>query len=152
MNGYEYILFKREKRMNSHKKIIADMDVRFKDIDSMGHVNNAVFFTYFEEGRKAFFQTLFDMAKPGDFNFILAHISCDFLRPVKLNDSACVQLWISETGGKKFGIKYILADKNDESIIYAKGYSVQVFFDYKKNKTVPVPEAFLEKISDYIEH
>ncbi len=32
--------------------------VRFRDIDNMGHVNNAVFFTYFEEGRKAFFNKL----------------------------------------------------------------------------------------------
>ncbi len=137
--------------MNSPKKITTDIDIRFKDIDLMGHVNNAVFFTYFEEGRKAFFHTLFNMAEPGDFNFIIGHVSCDFLRPVKLNNSVSVQLWISEAGGKKFGIKYIVADKNDESIVYAKGYSVQVFFDYKKNKSVPMPKTFLEKISDYKE-
>ncbi len=137
--------------MGNHKKFITDINVRFRDIDSMGHVNNAVFFTYFEEGRKAFYQNLFDLEKPADFNFILAHISCDFLRPLRLDDTVIIKLWISEAGGKKFCFKYIVADRNDESIVFAKGYSVQIFFDYQKNKTVPVPEAFLEIISDYKE-
>jgi acyl-CoA thioester hydrolase len=137
--------------MKVHKKIIADINIRFKDIDLMGHVNNAVFFTYFEEGRKALYETLFNSAELNDFSFILAHISCDFLRPIKLNDSVIIQLWISETGKKKFGIKYILADKKDESTVYAKGYSVQVFYDYKKNKTVAISKEFIDKISGYIE-
>jgi acyl-CoA thioester hydrolase len=137
--------------MKVHKKIIADINIRFKDIDLMGHVNNAVFFTYFEEGRKALYETLFNSAELNDFSFILAHISCDFLRPIKLNDSVIIQLWISETGKKKFGIKYILADKKDASTVYAKGYSVQVFYDYKKNKTVPISKEFIDKISDYTE-
>ncbi len=137
--------------MKVHKKIIADINIRFKDIDSMGHVNNAVFFTYFEEGRKALFQTLFNTVELTNFSFILGHVSCDFIRPIKLNDSVIIQLWISETGKKKFGIKYILANKKNESTVYAKGYSVQVFYDYKKNKTVAVSQEFIDKISDYIE-
>ena len=32
-----------------------DIDVRFRDLDALSHVNNAVYFTYFEEGRKCFF-------------------------------------------------------------------------------------------------
>ncbi|MBL7226216.1 MAG: hypothetical protein ISS59_08770, partial [Desulfobacteraceae bacterium] len=50
--------------MNRHKKLNIDINVRFRDIDSMGHVNNAVFFTYFEEGRKAFLHTLFNIIEP----------------------------------------------------------------------------------------
>lgn len=137
--------------MNRHKKINIDINVRFRDIDSMGHVNNAVFFTYFEEGRKAFLHTLFNIIEPEDYNFILAHISCDFLRPVKLADSIRLQLWIGEIGDKRFNIKYTLVNSSDESLVYAKGQSVQVCFDYKKNRTVPISKFFMEKISDYIE-
>jgi len=137
--------------MNRHKKLNINIDVRFRDIDSMGHVNNAVFFTYFEEGRKAFLHTLFNIIEPQDYNFILAHISCDFLRPVKLDDSIMLQLWVGEIGEKRFNIKYSLVNSSDESIIYAKGKSVQVFFDYQKNRTAPISKYFMEKISDYIE-
>ncbi len=137
--------------MSGHKKLNINIDVRFRDIDSMGHVNNAVFFTYFEEGRKAFLHTLFNIMHPEDYNFILAHISCDFLRPVKLDDSIMLQLWVGEIGEKRFNLRYSLVNSTDESIIYAKGQSVQVFFDYKKNKTAPISKYFMEKISNYIE-
>ncbi|MBW1909841.1 MAG: acyl-CoA thioesterase [Deltaproteobacteria bacterium] len=137
--------------MNGHKKGVINIDVRFRDIDSMGHVNNAVFFTYFEEGRKEFLRTLFNIVEPMDYSFILASIGCDFLRPVKLGDSITLQLWIGDIGEKRFSLEYRLVDTGDESIVYAKGRSVQVFFDYEKNKTAPIPKDFLEKISDYIE-
>ena len=59
--------------MTPNKKISTPIAVRFRDVDSMGHVNNAVYFTYFEEGRKAFVHELFGLKRPTDFQFILAH-------------------------------------------------------------------------------
>ncbi len=89
-------------RVNMHKKIITDIIVRFRDIDSMGHVDNAVFFTYFEEGRKKFLRLLFNIVKPEEYNFILAHISCDFLNPIKISDPISLQLWVGEICQRKF--------------------------------------------------
>ena len=137
--------------MGAYQMIAMDITVRFRDIDSMGHVNNAVFFTYFEEGRKEFIKRLFNIVDPEDYSSILASISCDFLRPVKLRDSITLQLWVGDTGKKSFNLEYRLVDTGDESIVYAKARSVQVFFDYEKGKTVAVPEDFMEKISGYIE-
>jgi acyl-CoA thioester hydrolase len=135
----------------SHQKIRVDITVRFRDIDAMGHVNNAVFFTYFEEGRKVFLQSLFDIVRPEDYNFILANISCDFLKPVKIGDPVILELWVGETGRKRFDLKYRIVNRDDASIIYAKARSVQVCFDYKSNRTISVPPEFLKKIEDYIE-
>ncbi|HUU40823.1 MAG TPA: thioesterase family protein [Desulfatiglandales bacterium] len=137
--------------MEKHKKVLAKIDVRFKDIDSMGHVNNAVFLTYFEEGRKAFLRDVLNIVDPGDYPFILAHINCDFLKPVNLGDELAVEIWIGDLGRKSFRFKYHIIDRNDKSIIYAKGESVMVLFDYRKNITIPIPKYFLEKISEYSE-
>jgi len=137
--------------MSRHKKIIIDIKVRFRDIDSMGHVNNAVFFTYFEEGRKEFLHKLFNIVNPEEYNFILAHIRCDFRKPVKLDDTISLQLWVSEVGKKRFNLQYRLVNRDDESIVYAECQSVQVCFDYKKNSTTPITNDFLGKISAYME-
>lgn len=134
-----------------HKKIITDITIRFRDIDSMGHVNNAVFFTYFEEGRKEFLHTLFNIVNPGEYNFILAHIACDYLKPVRISDPVSLQLWVGETGHKKFDLLYKIINRNDQSIVYASGRSVQIFYDYKKNLTMPIPQYFLDKIVEYTE-
>ena len=80
--------------------------VRFRDIDGMGHVNNAVFFTYFEEGRKAFFQKISTGSDLAIFPFILAHIGCDFLSPIKLDTLLSLEMWVKEIGNKSFGLGY----------------------------------------------
>ena len=132
-----------------NKKIVTDITIRFRDIDSMGHVNNAVFFTYFEEGRKEFLRSLFNIVSPDDYVFILAHIRCDYLKPLKISDPIALQLWVGETGPKKFELMYKIVNRNDESIIFAKGLSVQIFYDYKKNLTIPIPRYFLDKLQEY---
>ena len=137
--------------MHKQKKISTDMVVRFRDIDSMGHVNNAVFLTYFEEGRKAFLSEVLDIVNPEDYPFILAHIDCDFLKPVRLGDNLALHVWIGEIGEKSFSFKYELADREDTSVTYGKGESVMVYFDYRTNRAIPIPRDFLKKISPYSE-
>ena len=136
------------------EKVMGDIftiqiDVRFRDLDAMGHVNNSVFFTYFEEGRKYFFFNFSKVSDPFDFAFILAHISCDYLRPVKLDTRLSLQMWVKEIGKKSFELCYQLVDSSDESIVYAKGESVQVCFDYEQNKSVEVSEELKKSLSKY---
>ena len=125
------------------------INVRFRDIDSMGHVNNAVFFTYFEEGRIALFQTFSDSGF-STFPFIMAHIGCDYLRPITLNTQLFLEMWVNKIGLKSFGLSYKLVDLSDESIIYAKGESVQVCFDYGENKPIAVSAALKQKLIEYL--
>jgi len=126
------------------------INVRFRDIDGMGHVNNAVYFTYFEEGRKAFFQSISTGSDISVFPFILAHIGCDFLSPVKLDNRLSLEMWVKEIGKKSFGLGYSLVDSTDASIIYAKGESVQVCFDYGENKSIAVPAELKRKLIEYL--
>lgn len=126
------------------------IDVRFRDLDAMGHVNNAVFFTYFEEGRLA----LFNSASPGDkfpgFDFILAHISCDYLKPVTIDDRLALQIRVGKIGGKSFTFDYTVLDRNETGAIYATGKSVQVCYDYKKQETMPVYGRLNKLLKQYL--
>lgn len=117
----------------------------------MGHVNNAVFFTYFEEGRKEFLRSLFNIVNPDEYNFILAHISCDYLKPLRISDPISLQLWVGEIGQKKFDLLYKIVNRYDGSVVYAAGRSVQIFYDYKKNVSMPISQHFLDKIKEYTE-
>jgi acyl-CoA thioester hydrolase len=115
------------------------IDVRFRDLDAMGHVNNAVFFTYFEEGRLAFFISASPKEKFPGFDFILAHISCDYLKPVTIDDRLALQIRVEKIGGKSFTFDYTVLDRNETDVIYATGKSVQVCYDYEKGETVSLP-------------
>src|SRR5687768_13106515 len=57
-------------------------DVSFRDLDAIGHVNNAVFFTYFEIGRTHYWFTLNGGSRAFDIGFIVARAECDFRRQV----------------------------------------------------------------------
>ncbi len=137
--------------MKGHKKVSTDISVRFRDVDAMGHVNNAVFFTYFEEGRAVFLDKVLGIVDPGDYPFILAHMNCDFIRPVKLGDRVLLEIWVDDIGKKSFKFKYRVSDRDDGNLEYAKGESIMVLFNYTENKTIPIPQVFLEKIIPYCE-
>jgi acyl-CoA thioester hydrolase len=119
--------------------------VRFRDLDAMGHVNNAVFFTYFEIGREAFqFENISDRIDKSRSSFILAHISCNFIRPITFGTQLTLTLAVKKIGRKSFDYLYILSDSTDDSIEYARGESVQVCYDYSQNKSIELSLEFRE--------
>jgi len=115
----------------------------------MGHVNNAVYLTYFEEGRKAFLGKAAGIVHPADYPFILARTACDFVKPIRLEDRVALDIWISGIGTKSFTFKYELHDGN--GAVYGRGESVMVMYDYGSGKTIPIPGGFLERIREYSE-
>lgn len=131
------------------KLFATPIDVRFRDLDAMGHVNNAVFFTYFEEGRKKLFMNSSKSENPLDFPFILASISCDYIRPVTLDTELSLSMWIKEIGNKSFTISYQLMSRLDETVAYAKGESVQVCYDYQQGSSIEIPGHLKEKLMEY---
>jgi acyl-CoA thioester hydrolase len=134
------------------KKNIFEMDIeiRFRDLDALGHVNNAVYFTYFEEGRKNFSKAVFQVKSPSDFAFIMAHIRCDYLRPVKMSDSVKLQMWVQNIGRKSFGFGYKLVDHADDTLVYAAGESIQVCYDYSTSRSIEVTTDMKKKLSRYL--
>ncbi len=138
--------------MNSGKIFSTNIDVRFCDLDALGHVNNAVFFTYFEEGRKDFSKQFFNVSEPSDFRFIMAHNRCDYLKMIMFVDKVTLQMWVKDIGTKSFAFEYKLVHQSDESIVYATGESVQVCYDYKKNHSIVVPDKMRESLSQYLKH
>jgi len=117
----------------------------------MGHVNNAVFFSFFEHGRLKFFYSKDQKEKFPDISFILAHANCDYLIPVTLESDPILNVWVKRIGGKSFCLNYQLVEKNNPPHIYATGESTLVCFDYQKNRSVPVSESTKMQLEVYLE-
>jgi acyl-CoA thioester hydrolase len=136
--------------MHSDTIFFTDIEVRFRDLDALGHVNNAVYFTYFEEGRKHFSKKVFGVSDISDFKFIMAHIQCDFIRPIRFNDPVILQMWVKDIGTKSFSFEYRLVDFSDETRVYATGESIQVCYDYEENRSIEVPVKMRERLAQYL--
>ena len=132
------------------KKFEIKIQVRFKDLDPMQHVNNAVYFSYFEIGRLEFFRNVVNDIEFKKFPFILARVEANFLKPVNIHfPEIKLKMYAGDFGNKSFKFYYEILNL-DEKIKFVEGESVQVFFDYKQNKTIPVPDEFKKIIKDFI--
>lgn len=110
------------------------VEVRFNDIDGMGHVNNALFLTYFEHCRMRYFTEVAGSRSERDFPFILAHAALDYKAPMKMGAHPQVKMWTSRIGGKSWDFDYEVKDAKT-AIVYATGKTVQVAYDYKLEKS-----------------
>lgn len=115
------------------------IEVRFGDVDGMGHVNNACFATYLEHGRTRFFRDVVGAASLAEIDFILARLEIDFVAPILLEDEVVLEMRVTDVGRTSFGFDYLLTRNGD---VAARGKSVQVFFDYAGGRKKPVPEEF----------
>ena len=101
MDGFRYVHF---------------ISVRFKDIDALGHVNNAVVFTYIETARVPFMTALgirSTQVPIKDISFIVAHINCDFRRPIFYGQHVEVGTRVTDVGRSSMRLEHrIEADGN----------------------------------------
>jgi acyl-CoA thioester hydrolase len=118
----------------------ASVEIRFADIDAMGHVNNAVYFSYFEQARMAYFKDR--VARIWNWNedgVIVARNEIDYVYPVFLNDRMIIRLWVEHVGSKSFTVCYRVMV---EEQLCATGKSVLVCFNHKNKATQMLPEAW----------
>ena len=118
--------------------------VRFRDLDPMGHVNNAVFLTYLEQARVAFFAEAGAASGLDDMNMIVARVEIDFKAPVRLGQEVEVSVRASRFGAKSFDLDYELRVEGE---LVAEAKSVQVAYDYNLREPVPVPGEWREKLT-----
>ena len=122
------------------------LTVRFSDCDLFGHVNNAVYFTYFEECRVEWWPTLGErpMGATG-FGAIIAHCSCNYRSPAFFGDDLDVSLAVAAVGTSSVTIDHQVVHAKTGRLI-ADGRTVVVAFNHEAQKTVPVPEATRERL------
>jgi acyl-CoA thioester hydrolase len=117
-----------------------EMDIRFRDIDMLGHVNSAVYATYLETARIKYFLSRFGRYEP---TFVLRRAELDYLAPLYLGEIAVVEMWVGSIGESSWEFRYRITEKNSGRIaIEAK--TIQVWIDPDKGSKVKIPEKVKE--------
>lgn len=118
---------------------------RWGDMDALGHVNNAKFFTYDESVRLDYFTALMrdDPKFWKDYGLILAHIEADFVAQLKPPAELDLGFRIAKVGRTSMTTEAGMF-RGDQLIAVTRG--VLVWFDYRSNTPLPVPEAVKAKI------
>jgi len=113
------------------------LEVRFKDIDAMGHVNNAVYFTYFENARIGYWRAVGKDRPRGEVSYVLARAECDFKSPATMEDELVCHLRVASFGRTSFTFEFLIEDARSGRAV-ASGRTVQVAYDYQAKKACPL--------------
>lgn len=124
------------------------IEIRWRDLDAMNHVNNAVYFTYLEQGRVHYLRELGLVSDdPLGIGFILADAHCQFRSPLKLGERVTVRVRISELGRSSFVFRYRV--EGGDGWLAAEARSTQVQYDYQREQSVPLSDDWRRVITAY---
>jgi acyl-CoA thioester hydrolase len=137
--------------MANHFKHKTQIQIRFKDIDALGHVNNANHLSYIELARVNYFNSAVGKnINWSEEGIILARIEMDYLFPVLPEDEIWVYTRCSKMGNKSFDLEYLIIKKqNNTETQLAKGKSIMVCYNYKTKNTISLPTEWKEKMLAY---
>ena len=126
------------------------VEVRYGDLDPQGHLNNAKYLTYFEQARINYIRHLglWGGGSFLDIGIILADAQITYYAPVQFGQPVEVGVRISRLGNKSLTMEYALQDREDGTQ-FAAGSTVQVAYDYRANRSIPIPDDWRERINRF---
>ena len=113
------------------------IEVRFNDLDAMGHVNNAVVITFMEQARFQWWRSFLGGRRFQEEGFLIARVEVDYRMPILLGDDVRVELHCLKVGNSSFELGYRLT-KGLGGEVFAEGRTVQVMLDFTTHRPRPL--------------
>lgn len=120
------------------------LPTRYADYDTKGHVNNAVFLTYFEMARHHAWVDV--MGGSADFPFIIAEATVRYVSQAMIGEALDIEMRTTEVRTKAWVWSYVIRAPHGDRVV-ADGRTVQVMFDYAAGRTMPIPAEFRAKLA-----
>lgn len=129
------------------------IEVRYGDLDPQGHLNNAKYLTYIEQARINYIRHLglWDGGSFLDIGIILADAQITYRAPIMFGQDVRVGVRVAKLGNKSLRMEYQI-EEGQSGEVFATATTVQVAFDYKNGHTIPVPEHWRVRISEFEGH
>lgn len=130
-------------------KYKTSIETRFADFDMMGHVNNAVYFTYMEIGRVKYWRHAiqWDWKKTG---VVIGKASIRYILPVFIEDKIHMYVRTARIGTSSFDLEYLIVKMvHGKEVVCSKGMTTCIAFDYEAKKAMPIPETERNKMISF---
>ena len=123
----------------------ATIPVRFRDLDKLGHVNNAVYATYLGEASSQYYDAVVG-GTAAHQETPLVHLEIDYRCPIEGTDEVEVRVSVTDLGDTSITMEYEIYT---DATLAATGRTVQVLFDSESESTVSVPDRWRESITRF---
>ncbi len=138
--------------VNADFKCSTPVQLRYNDIDTLGHVNNSIYFNLFDIAKADYFNRV--TGKKQDYNNIcvmIAHIECDYMTQTRLYEPVAVETQTTRIGEKSMVLVHQLVNTTTGEV-KCRCSQVLVYFDRATGATSPVPQAWRKAIEKFEGH
>jgi acyl-CoA thioester hydrolase len=125
---------------------VVPWDVMFRDLDAIGHVNNAVFFTFFEWGRTRYWFELQGGKGPFDIGFIVARAECDYRQQLVM-EPIDIATRVGEMRTSSIDFHSEVRKAGGE--VAAAGKTIVVLYDWAKRTKMPIPDDLRSRVRSF---
>lgn len=115
------------------------ISVRWRDMDSFGHVNNAKYVSYLEEARVRWLAGIPGLDMKGPVLPVVVNTNVNYRRPIVWPDDVVMELFVERLGNSSITIGHHIVDQKDPSVLYSDGNVVVAWMDTRSGKSAPLP-------------
>ena len=130
-------------------KLTLPIQLRFNDVDSLGHVNNTIYFSFYDLGKTTYFDEL-KKTYPylSDIGAVIVNAQADFLAPVFMDEQIAVQTSVTELGNKSFKmLQQVINTETNEVKCVCR--TIMVGFDKKTSTSMPISDEWKKAIAEF---
>lgn len=136
-----------EDRENDYRHIIP-LQIRFNDVDKFGHVNNTVYFQFYDTAKTDYIATVCKGVDWERLAIVVVKIEAEFIAQIKGDNHIAGRTRAVKIGNKSFHLEQDVID-TDTQEIKSRCFSVMVLYDLDRQQTIPLPDEWRRAISDY---
>jgi acyl-CoA thioester hydrolase len=124
-----------------------EVEVRFHDLDAMGHAHHTLPLIYLEEARAAYWRDIAGRASVHDIDYVMAEVTMQFHGRITYPSRLRVGVRVSRIGTKSFEMEFEIRSVDGDR--KASGRTVQVMYDYANGTAMAVPDELRSRIEAY---
>ncbi|NVO08520.1 MAG: acyl-CoA thioesterase [Bacteroidales bacterium] len=130
-------------------KVKTQTQVRWVDMDILGHVNSSKYFTYFEVARIKYYEKLklLEDFKKSNIAGVLSRTECSYLVPLNYPDTLTIGARVTEIFEYSMVMEYFIKSKSRG--LSSIGEAEIIFYDFSTNKKIVIPKKVAEKIKKF---
>jgi acyl-CoA thioester hydrolase len=132
-------------------KSILPIQVRFSDVDMMGHVSNTVYQTYYDSGKVDYFDRVIPDMDFISIGVVGASVKIEYLKPIYMKTRILVETRITVLGHKSLTMEHCLVDEQTNEVL-STCTVVMVCYSIKEQKSIVIPEVWRKNILEYDEN
>jgi acyl-CoA thioester hydrolase len=134
--------------MSEAYKSIIPIQIRFSDVDSVGHVSNTQYQNFYDLGKLDYFDRVLPDMDFDVLGVVGASVKIDFILPVYMRTRVLVKTRVTKLGNKSITMEHELCDESS-GVLYSTCTAVMVCYDMKSMQSTPIPEDWKQRIEDF---